>query len=332
MSQFIFFAALLGLIAVAFAVSALWQASRRLALALALGLPLAAAGLYFLKGEPAALDPQNVTAPTTIEQAVTQLENRIAAEPDNFEGLVLLARSYMALEKFTLARDTYARALTLKPDDSDLSVEYAESLLRTAADHRFPPAAVALLENAVAKNPGNQRALFFLGMQQMQDGRPGDASATWERLLPLLEPEAAGALRQQITVARTAAGLAPLPEPAATAAARLNIQVEIDPTLAKQVRPGQVLYVFARGLDGRGPPLAAKRIQVDKLPLQLQLTDADSPMPAARLSSQKRVLLMARLSASGDAKPASGDIEADQVQVSTDGKETVTLVLNRALP
>ena len=42
MSQFAFFAALLGLLAIAFAVSAIWQKSRGLALALALGLPLAA--------------------------------------------------------------------------------------------------------------------------------------------------------------------------------------------------------------------------------------------------------------------------------------------------
>lgn len=335
MSQFVFFAALLGLIAVAFAVSALWQRSRRLALALALGLPLAAAGLYHLKGKPAALDPQIVVAPASIEEAVAQLQQRIAAEPENLEGLVLLARSYMAMEKFDLARDTYAKALKLKPDDSDLSVEYAESLLRTSADRRFPPEAVSLLENAVAKNPDNQRALFFLGTHQLQDNRPAEAAATWEKLLPQLSPEAAGALRQQIDSARVAAGLPPLLRAAAAAPASttvLNIEVQIDPTLAKLAQPGDVLYVFARTLDGSGPPLAAKRIALDKLPLHLQLTDADSPMPAARLSSQKNVQLMARLSKTGDVKAASGDIEADPMQVGTVGKEPITLILNRAVP
>ena len=41
---------------------------------------------------------------------------------------------------------------------------------------------------------------------------------------------------------------------------------------------------------------------------------------------------MARLSKSGDVKAASGDIEADPVQVATGGKEPVTLLLNRPVP
>ncbi len=337
MTQFVLFAALLGLLAVAFAVSSLWQGSRRLALALAFGLPLAAAGLYYLKGEPAALNPTIVVAPTSIEDAVAQLQKRLASEPENFEGLALLGRSYMALEKFDLARDAYAKAVKLKPDDSDLSVEYAESLLRASADRRFPPEAARLLENAIAKNPDNQRALFFLGTHQMQDNRPAEAAATWEKLLPLLNPETAAELRKQVDVARLAAGLPSLPRDAAPASdsasnSSLNIVVQIDPTLHSLAKPGDVLYVFARSLDGRGPPFAAKRIALGELPLHLQLTDADSPMPAARLSSQENVLLMARLSKTGDVKAASGDIEADPLQVAVHGKGQITLVLNRPVP
>lgn len=333
MSQFVLFALLLASLAVVFAIAQLWRGARRLALALAVGLPLAAAGLYYLKGDPAALDPQVTVAPRSLDQAITQLEKRLASEPDNFEGLVLLARSYMALEKFELARDTYARAVKLHPDDNDLQVEYAESLLRTSPDRRFPPAAVAMLERAIAQNPQNQRALFFMGIQQMQDSKPAEAAATWERLLPLLSPDTAGALRQQIAEARTAAGLPALPEEAASAgASALNIDVKIDPSLAQAVRPGDVLYVFARGLQGRGPPLAVKRIVVDNLPVHVVLTDADSPMPAARLSSQDSVTLMARVSKSGNVTTGSGDIEADPQQVRTNSTNPVTLTLNQKVP
>ena len=336
MNQFAFFAALLGLLAVAFAVSALWRGSRKLALALAIGLPLAAAGLYHLEGQPAALDPAIAVAPSSMEDAVGQLQKRLDSQPEDFEGQLLLGRSYMALEKFELARDAYARALKIKPDDGDVGVEYAESLLRTSADRRFPPEAVRLLEAAVAKNPDNQRALFFLGTHQMQDQRPAAAAATWEKLLPKLDPATGAELRKQIDAARLAAGLPALPPLAASVAAAdgagLTIEVSIDPTLAKLAKPGDVLFVFARAVNGAGPPFAAKRIQLEQLPLKLQLSDADSPMPAARLSTQKQVLVMARLSRSGDVKPASGDIEADPVQVATDSTQPVQLVLSRAIP
>ena len=339
MTRFAIFAALLGLLAVAFAVSALWQRSRKLALAITVGLPLAAAGLYHLEGAPTAVDSAAVVAPASMADAVAQLQSRLAGTPEDFEGQVLLGRSYMALEKYDLARDAYAKALKLRPDDDDVGVEYAESLVRTSADHRFPPEAVRLLEAALARNADNQRALFFLGTHQMQDNRPAEAAATWERLLPKLDPETAAELRKQVDAARLAAGMPALPPLEATAATAatamapgLDIEVSIDPALASQAKPGDVLYVFARAAEGGGPPFAVKRIELDQLPMQLRLTDADSPMPAARLSTQKQVLLMARLSRSGDVKAASGDIEANPVQVATNAATATRLVLSRAVP
>jgi len=351
MSQFAIFAALLGVLAVALAISSLWKASRALALSLAIGLPLAAAALYHLKGEPAAIDshavataaaPETAAMSMSMEDAVAKLEQRVASEPGNLEGLALLARSYMAMEKYDMARDTYAKAVKLSPDDSDLTVEYAEAMVRTSPDHSFPPEAIAMLEKAVAKDPQNQRALFFLGTQRMHDNQPAEAVAIWEKLLPMLEPAVAVELRPQIDAARLAAGMAPLPpQELAPAPAHpsmsvpegaMNIEVQIDPALAKTVKPGDVVYVFARSIDGSGPPFAAKRIELGNLPLQLQLSDADSPMPAARLSAQKNVLLVARLSRTGDVKAASGDIEAAPMQVATNGKEQITLILNRPVP
>lgn len=332
MSQFVFIAVLLGLLAAAFAVSALWQSSRRLALALALGLPLAAGGLYYLKGTPDALDPANRVAPRTIDDAIAMLQRQLAKDPDNLEGRVLLARSYMASQQFDKARDNYAKAIALAPQDVDLPVEYAEALMRTSPDHRFPPQAVTMLENAVEKNPQNQRALFFLGMHRMQSGDPVAASATWERLLPLLSPDAGAVLRQQINAARATVQLPPLPEPAT--APGLTITLDADPTLAKDIHPGDVVFVFARAGDGpdAGPPLAVKRISVAHLPMTLSLSDADSPMPTAKLSSQKSVRLAARLSRTGTAQAASGDIEADPVTVDVGATTPAALRLSRVRP
>ncbi len=336
MSQFVVFAALLALLAVAFAISALWQRSRPLAIALSLALPLSALGLYAVTGVPAALTqqpaPAPAPAPTTMEDAIAQLEQRLASEPENFEGTALLARSYMAMEKFDLARDAYARALRMKPDETDVAVEYAESLLRTSADRSFPPEAVSLLTVALEKDPGNQRALFFLGLHQMHSGQPAEAAATWEKLLPLLPPETAGAVRAQIASARVAAGLPPLPGETGAVAPALLLEVRIDPAVARLAKPGAVVYVFARAVAGAGPPLAAKRIPVESLPLRVQLSDADSPMPAAKLFSQQQVFVVARLSNTGNVTAVSGDIESDPVKVDTTSTAPITLVLNRPVP
>ena len=340
MGMFIACAVVLALIAIAFAVSALWKGSRPLALLLAVAIPLAAAGLYLLRGNPAALDPAQWVAadaqapegPESMEAAIAHLEQTVAADPENFDKLALLARSYMSLQKFELAAPIFARAVKLHPEDSDLSVEYAEALLRTSPDHHFPPAAVKMIEDAVAKNPSNERALFFLGLQRRQSGRPAEAAAVWEKLLPMLDGTTGAALRPEIDSARQAAGLPPLPASALASAPALDIEVQVDPKLAKQVGTGQVLYVFARALQGGGPPLAVKRIEFDTMPLHVQLSDADSPMPAAKLSSQSSVLLAARLSRSGDVRAASGDLEATPLEVRTNDKARIVLVLDHPVP
>jgi cytochrome c-type biogenesis protein CcmH len=328
MGVFVAVAAMLVLVALGFVLAPLWQRSRALAIALAVALPLCAAGLYLLEGAPAALDPANVKPPATVDDAVAQLQRRLKSEPESFETLVVLARSYMATGRFAEARDAYARAVKLDPADVDVPVEYAEALLRTSADRRFPPQAVAMLERAVAAHPNNERALFFLGMHQFQSGQPAQAATTWERLLPLLQPDAAAALRQQVNAARKASGQTPLAEPRPL----ITVEIDVDGSLAHEVRPGDVLFVFARAVGGAGPPVAAKRVELGTLPLSVGLGDEDSPMPAARLSAQSRVTVQARLSHGGNADPASGDLEADPVEASTTAGSHASLVLNRTRP
>ena len=69
------------LVLVALALRPLWSGARRSALALALALGAGTGGLYLLLGTPDALDPAQVKAPETLEEAIVQLERRLADEP-----------------------------------------------------------------------------------------------------------------------------------------------------------------------------------------------------------------------------------------------------------
>lgn len=331
MTIFVLSAALLVLIAIAFATAPLWRKSRGLALSLTLVLPLCVVALYKLQGTPAALDPANLRAPQNIDEAIAMLQARLEREPDNVEGWILLARSHAAQENYGLAAKAYAQAKMLAPEDMDLGVEYAEALMRNAGARGAPAEAIALLEAALRANPDHQRALLLFGMQRLQAGKPAEASAAWERLLPMLEPEAASALRAQIDMARAAADLPPLP-PMIAEKPLLTVRVDIDPALAAQLKPGDVLFVFARSPEGRGPPFAVKRLAAEAWPMQVTLGDEDSPMPTAKLSSQSRVQVVARLSRSGNAQAGSGDIEAEAQTVTLGGDAPIELMLSRPVP
>ena len=191
MTVFVLASLAIVLVLVALALRPLWTGARRSALALALALGVGTAGLYALLGTPDALDPAQVKAPETLEEAIVQLERRLADEPGSVEGWVLLGRSHAAQGNWTGATDAFGKAQALLPEEPDLMVELADARMRAATDGRFPADAVALLERAVQLRPDHQRALFYLGAQQLQAGRPAEAADTWGRLLPLVDASTA---------------------------------------------------------------------------------------------------------------------------------------------
>src|SRR3546814_12099544 len=91
---------------------------------------------YKLVGTPGAIDAPAAAVdatPRTMEEAVVQLEAELERNPGRADGWQLLARSYEMLDRRVEARDAYARALVLAPDDPDLPVQAAEARDRQSA-------------------------------------------------------------------------------------------------------------------------------------------------------------------------------------------------------
>jgi cytochrome c-type biogenesis protein CcmH len=333
---------LLVAIIVAMLAPALWQGSRRTLAVLALAFTIGTLGLYGLVGMPAALDPANVKQPETLDEAIAMVERQLEREPGSVEGWVLLARSRMQQQRWVEARDAFARAHALLPDEPDLMVEYADAQIRAAPDRRFPDAATALLERVVAADPRHPRGLFYLGAQRFQAGRPADAVLYWDRLLPMLDEATAAALAPQLAQARELAGLpaadAPPDEAASTdgtpvaGGPRLRITIELADDLAATLSASDMLFVFARTVDGGGLPVAVKRLRATRFPITVELSDSDGLMPAQKLSMQSQVRLMARISRSGDAAAASGDLEAEAQLLDVVDGASSTLRIDRVRP
>ena len=77
-----------------------------------------------------------------IESMVAHLAARLEQQPDDAEGWVRLGRSYMVLQQPAKARDAYARAVKLKPDDAALSQALAEAT-KQASEAAAEPVAPA---------------------------------------------------------------------------------------------------------------------------------------------------------------------------------------------
>ena len=85
-------------------------------------------------------------------------------------------------------------------------------------------------------------------------------------------------------------------------------QVQIAPNLADQVKPTDVLFVIVRRPNGPPRPIAAKRIDEPKFPVQFEITNADVMVQGSELKGMVDVI--ARLDRDGQAgQPQPGDME-----------------------
>lgn len=165
--------------------------ARRSALFLALVLPLAAAALYFWLGTPAALqkvDKPRITA-EQIDGMVAKLAERLAQNPDDLKGWMMLARSYEALQRFEDAASAFEHVMRLGGDKNpDLLTHYAD-LLGVMAQGRLEGKPLALVDQALKIDPEHLTALALAGSAAYSRE---DFKATldyWGRLLKLLPKE-----------------------------------------------------------------------------------------------------------------------------------------------
>lgn len=306
----------------------LWKTTRGPALALGTGVVVMAGLLYLLVGTPAALDPDTRQPPDSMADAIAQLEAELERSPQQAEGWRLLGRAYGAQSRVAEAADAFAQAARLLPDDPDVLVEAAEASAVARNDRMLDAQSVAWLDHALAVAPSHQRARWFRGIAYRQAGDPAAAARTWEPLLTMVDASTAAGLREQIDIARSEAGLPGLPPPVSTAdavAGAVIVTVDIAPGLADRVPAGATLYVIARQAGGPPMPVAVERLPATGFPVEVTLDDSDSPMPTARLSDVDVVEVVARISASGDATAAAGDLESATVAASDGESVTATI-------
>lgn len=334
MGLFATLAVLLTLAVLAGVLWPLWRDSRGLVFGALAALGIATFALYRVVGTPAALNPTaQAAAPTTLEDAVTQLEAELKKNPNEPEGWRLLGKSYTAQERYEEARAAFDRAIKLMPDNADLLVETTQARMFADPQRRLGSDEVTLLYRALAIEPNHQRARWFLGVSQRQNGQPAEAAKTWEPLLTQVDASTSATLRTQINTARSEAGLPPLLEaPAATAStALLTVVVNIAPELKAKLSAGDTLFVFARQLDGPPMPVAAKRMPATAFPITVALSDGDSPMPTMKLSQAGTVELVARVSKAGDVAAKPGDLEATPLKAEVKPGAEYSLRIDRVV-
>ncbi len=140
--------------------------------------------------------PQAQTLP--VEEMIRRLSRRLQSEPEDVTGWRTLGWAQLQTEAYAEAAQTYARAIALQPEAADNYSARAEALIKASHDNVDDDAQEAL-DAALARDPKDARARYWLGRAKMQKGDKAGAAETWRALLADgAEGEFAAEIRRQI--------------------------------------------------------------------------------------------------------------------------------------
>ena len=346
-----------------------------IALALVFLLPASALMLYPYIGTPEALEQVAVAAQTTqttqaghtsesseMDAMVASLRTRLTESPEHLEGWMLLSKTLKTMQRYPEALEALETARRIAPENPYVAVELIEARIFISGQGRIDNEMVAVLEEAVARDPSQQKGLWLLGVASSQSGDDAKAIEYWQMLLQQLEPgrTIAGSVQEQIAQAQQRLGIEPgagngpeivqpdvnaipeVTEPVVNTAPKgtepevstdhegIKLMLSASDELKANIPSTAVLFVIIRSAGlAVGPPLGVRRISNPVMPLELTISDQDSMMAERLISSESELRLQARLSLSGAPNAQSGDWQSAPVTVPLKITETVQVVIDQ---
>ena len=199
------------------------QTLTRLAVGLAIILPLGAALIYTTLGRPDLRDnplvdraaeiasrSETITATKkNLAQNLARAQAATVTTPDDIESWLKLAEAAASVNDSATEIRALRMARQLTNDDPSVLSLLAEALSR-AADGQVTVPARDLIDTVLATDPDEPRALFLSGLAAFQDGDNQAAVTRWQRLLSISTADAPWLpiLRANIAQAAEAGGIA----------------------------------------------------------------------------------------------------------------------------
>ncbi|MBI5437799.1 MAG: c-type cytochrome biogenesis protein CcmI [Nitrosomonadales bacterium] len=306
------------------------RSAKTLAVVLAILLPLFSVPLYLTIGNTKALLPQpdiGMVGDLGIirsEAKLQELEKKLAQQPENPDGWVVLARSYAELQRFQDAVRAYAQLVKLVPGEAQIWASYAD-VYAMSNNQSLLGEPTIFLDKALELDGNNTMALALAGSAAMERGDYPAAITHWTKLADLMPPDnpEVKMIRDGIQQARNFLALqkggkerlAKLPsdkapkEAVGNPASTITGRVSLSPALAGKAAPSDTVFIFVRDAGGSKTLIAALRKEVKDLPLQFTFDDSMVMQPKVKLSGFGKVEVMARVAVSGSPIGQPGDLQ-----------------------
>ena len=268
----------------------------------------------------------------SVEEMLKGVERRLIDDPDNANDWLMLANSYVVLKRYTDAIRAYENLYRLNGDDPSLLFRYAD-VLAMANSGIFKGKPTELVKKGLQLDPENTMGLWLAGLAEYEEGRINKAIDYWQRVLPKLEKGSDeeknikkyiefAAKENNISLDNSAVEKTNLSE----YSIKLNIELSSD---FSAVDINNTVFIYAKPVNSNiKMPIVVLRKKVSDLPLELSLDDSMSMLPNNKLSGYESVIVLARISKTGNAKSEKGDLIGVSNPISTRSKETIKIIIN----
>lgn len=226
-----------------------------------------------------------------------------------------LSEVFIALEAPESALEALSRSYRLDPDNEKYAITYAQTSFFSQGGN-LDNTARQVVTHLLANNPRHQGAQMLMAMGEMRAGNYAEATKWINTLKTEIQAKDGDHTQALNSLAELEATIAEKQKQGEQA---IQVSVKITPEILGRVKKGDKLFVSVRNLTG-GMPVAVKKISADSLDkngLMVSISDNDSIMPTATLSSAiqsgSALAITARVSSSGDAMPQSGDLTSNPV-------------------
>ena len=284
------------------------------------------------------------TQAANMEDAIQRLEAKLAENPKNVEGWVMLGRSYTAMGRYPRAADAFQQAYDLTQGQNvEAIIGLGEALVLTD-EASLTGRAGKLFETALVIAPNHPKALWYGSIASLRSGNLRQGRDRLQLLMAQNPPEELrGVLERQIQDLNQQLGEGGQPaappaatggeQPAAAGGSRsIKVAVTIAPQLQKQLSGATALFILARDPAAGGPPLAVQRHSSSDLPLTVELTEHDAMIPARSIATVSKVLVVARLSRSGAPQQQSGDLYGEAEYEFGKNSGPLSIIIDRTAP
>ena len=212
-----------------------------------------------------------------------------ALDPTHPKALSLSASAAFDRRDFDTAIAEWRKLQAQFPAGSAESKEVGTMIAEADAAKRGVPATQSTAANAAATTSAAPTITANASSQPMT------ANATPQPAAPAV------ALPNVAAATQDGAG-------ATSAASAINGNVSLDPKRRARAPASAPRFIYARAARGPRMPLAIGRATAGELPRAFKLDDSMAMTPATRLSNASEVVVEARISKSGNATPAPGDL------------------------